>query len=377
MAGGRPALLLTVMIGLASSFPAPLDAQWRVDAQAGRLHYEMAPDVSSTSVGIGLIHQTFHSEFAASVGVPLSSEEPVWGALHGSRRLVSTGALRFGADLAGNAFGYALERPDTTTLPLPSDGDLSTGWGLSLEAMPLVAWSGGAFAAEARAGGVFFMTRADDTDGYDRAALVTDAALAAMPAPGLSLRIEGAWVGAEGGSFPYAGVAASWSPSVTIWGSLGKWLHDDIETMSWSAGLSIPFGERLAARVTGRHDALDPVYATPARTTWGAGLSLLLGDASSGIAEPVPAAYRGGVATIVLDADDADGRPSIAGDFNGWTPAPMTRRGDDWVYEVPVAPGVYNYAFVAEAGTWFVPEGTPGRRDDGMGGHVAVLVVDE
>jgi hypothetical protein len=39
------------------------------------------------------------------------------------------------------------------------------------------------------------------------------------------------------------------------------------------------------------------------------------------------------------------------------------------------APGVYHYAFVAEDGTWFVPESVPGRQDDGMGGHVAVLVV--
>ena len=37
--------------------------------------------------------------------------------------------------------------------------------------------------------------------------------------------------------------------------------------------------------------------------------------------------------------------------------------------------GRYHYAFVAEDGTWFVPESVPGRQDDGMGGHVAVLVV--
>ena len=40
-----------------------------------------------------------------------------------------------------------------------------------------------------------------------------------------------------------------------------------------------------------------------------------------------------------------------------------------------LAPGVYHYAFVAEDGTWFVPESVPGRQDDGMGGHTAVLVV--
>ena len=29
---------------------------------------------------------------------------------------------------------------------------------------------------------------------------------------------------------------------------------------------------------------------------------------------------------------------------------------------------MYHYAFVAEDGTWFVPESVPGRQDDGMGG---------
>ena len=53
----------------------------------------------------------------------------------------------------------------------------------------------------------------------------------------------------------------------------------------------------------------------------------------------------------------------------------MEREGDHWVYRVAVAPGVYNYAFVGADGTWFVPESVPGRKDDGMGGFVAVVVV--
>jgi hypothetical protein len=36
---------------------------------------------------------------------------------------------------------------------------------------------------------------------------------------------------------------------------------------------------------------------------------------------------------------------------------------------------VYNYSFVAPDGTWYVPQSVPGRKDDGMGGHVAVLVI--
>jgi len=53
----------------------------------------------------------------------------------------------------------------------------------------------------------------------------------------------------------------------------------------------------------------------------------------------------------------------------------MEREGDDWTYTVAVPRGVYSYAFVGADGAWFVPEGVPGRKDDGMGGHVAVVVV--
>ena len=53
----------------------------------------------------------------------------------------------------------------------------------------------------------------------------------------------------------------------------------------------------------------------------------------------------------------------------------MERDGDQWTYTVALARGVYNYAFVGADGTWFVPESVAGRKDDGMGGHVAVLVV--
>ena len=45
------------------------------------------------------------------------------------------------------------------------------------------------------------------------------------------------------------------------------------------------------------------------------------------------------------------------------------------ILRLPLAAGVYQYSFRAASGEWFVPASTPGRRDDGMGGHDAVLVV--
>ena len=90
---------------------------------------------------------------------------------------------------------------------------------------------------------------------------------------------------------------------------------------------------------------------------------------------PVPSKYEGGRATIRLAASESKTAPSIAGDFNAWKPAPMRREGGYWTYIVTVDPGVYQYAFVGESGEWFVPKSVAGRKDDGMGGHVAVLVV--
>ena len=379
MSGGSrsPLPLLALLVTAAGA--APLDAQWRVDAQAGRLQYEVSPEATTPSLGFGLSRQGTFFDFGVSAGVPLSAEEPVWGAIFGSRRFVGRGPVRFGIDLAGQAFGYRIEPRDTlSALPrLPTDEDAFTGWGASIEAMPLIAGEAGAFALEARAGGVHFLTRADGADGFDRTAFLADATVAATPVPALTVRLEGAAARVTEGTYPYAGIGVSWSPSVTLWGSVGRWLSDDIPTTAWSAGVWLPLGERLALQISGRHDPLDPVYATPARTSWGAGLSLRLGPGGASVPEPVPAAYEAGVATIALDADDVDGVPSIAGDFNDWTPVRMTRRGDAWIHQVALRPGVYNYAFVDEDGNWFVPRDTPGRRADGMGGHVAVLVVEE
>jgi hypothetical protein len=87
------------------------------------------------------------------------------------------------------------------------------------------------------------------------------------------------------------------------------------------------------------------------------------------------AALRNGQALIRIPARLAKGTPSIAGDFTGWKAVPMVRNGSQWTFATALKPGVYHYAFVAEDGTWFVPASVPGRQSDGMGGQVAVLVV--
>jgi hypothetical protein len=356
----------------------PAEAQWRLDAQAGRLQYEAAPDAITTSVALRLSRPTINSTFGAALGVPFSSSEPAWGALYGYQRLAVGAGRGFGIDLSANGFAYRIAARDSTDLILlPDDDEPETGWGLSGEAMPLVFWSDGAFQAEARAGVVGFTSDASNADAFGRNAFAADAFLAGTPTPGLSARLNGRFVRVGEGSFPYAGVTLAWTRGVSVWGSVGQWFVDTVDALSWDAGLSVPVGERFALSLNGRFDPIDPVYGTPSRTTWGAGVALWLGETARAIAEPVPASYSDGIATIVLGADDADDTPSIAGDFNQWTPTPMERSENGWVHRVALQPGVYNYAFVDGAGNWFVPEDTPGRHSDGMGGWVAVLVVEE
>jgi 1,4-alpha-glucan branching enzyme len=78
---------------------------------------------------------------------------------------------------------------------------------------------------------------------------------------------------------------------------------------------------------------------------------------------------------VQLPRDAADGAVYVAGDFSDWQPRPMRLTGDSWELALTLGAGVYHYSFIDANGRWFVPDSVPGRVDDGMGGHVAVLVV--
>jgi hypothetical protein len=131
----------------------------------------------------------------------------------------------------------------------------------------------------------------------------------------------------------------------------------------------------VSLALTARSNAFDPLYLTTTETSFSAGLSVRLGRRATTVRAPVPASYRNGRAEVRVPVRGISGTPSIAGDFTGWRPVPMARDRGQWVWRGALEPGTYNYAFVGEDGTWFVPESVPGRRSDGMGGHVAVLVV--
>lgn len=164
-----------------------------------------------------------------------------------------------------------------------------------------------------------------------------------------------------------------------VWGSLGTWISDFIDTTPWEVGGAIRVLERTWLRGNVRQEAFDPVYLSDARTSWSAGISLAIGGGGprAEVAEVPLALAQAGAAELRLPNTAADGPIKVAGDFTGWEALPMGLEGREWVFRAPLRPGVYHYAYVDGHGEWFVPEGTPGRKSDGMGGFVAVLIVEE
>ena len=67
---------------------------------------------------------------------------------------------------------------------------------------------------------------------------------------------------------------------------------------------------------------------------------------------------------------------SIAGDWNGWVPTPLSAtRPDRWKADLALPPGVYHFTLLVDGVAWSIPSGVPSV-PDGLGGRVAVLVVN-
>jgi hypothetical protein len=191
---------------------------------------------------------------------------------------------------------------------------------------------------------------------------------------GWILEGEARWVRASEGLYPFLGGGLRYEGSpVQAWLQTGKWFSSSLNDAAWGAGISVTLTDRLALWSSVRQDAPDPLYWNLPRRSWSVGITRRFNTVLAPVATTQTEA--GGV-LIRVNAADVDGSSvSVAGDFNGWHPVPMQREGREWVARLQLAPGVYHYAFRSERAEWFVPPSVPGRRDDGMGGYVAVLVV--
>lgn len=401
--------------------------QWHAEAHGGQLRFDLGPATAVTSTFMTGIRYDAPGRWArVSAGIPIGSEDPLWGAAGAATRLnvPVPGGVRVGVDLTGHGFvqsdrGAAGDEdgdlpgppiPVPVPVPIPGPGDSPgggiSGWGLAAEILPLVSLQRYPVGLEARIGPSHYRSGFEGLDERRRTVWITDARASWSPRPGGAVVAEVRRFGAEEDAYLYAGgVVVLASTAGEMRAGAGHWLDRggvDVDPFVWSLGGALALGQRAALLASGRRDALDPVYGSIPRVSWSVGVSYRFGGVPPAPPPPLPARYAEGHATIVLrgrDArvgsaaaaadDDAEaggqragesavhppGTPRIAGDFTDWEPRPMTRSGADWSFTVALEPGVYNYAFVTEDGEWYVPESVPGRKDDGMGGFVAVLVV--
>jgi hypothetical protein len=373
----RELVLAMLLLSVATTLRAQ---QWNLEAQAGKLRSTLDPNApDAENVVLGLRYDDALTGFRVSGGVPTGSQDALWGSVAAARRLeVGRGALLGGVDFAGNAFVMRDRTQASRQLPplgQPQPTESSGGHALAGMVMPLIGFETTRLQAQARAG-LSFYSAGFGSDNVDRTVQLADVQFTFTPSPAIALIPSLRHYRADEADYTYAGATALAARGpVNAWASVGSWLNRSDESMPWALGAMVRVYDRISVNASVRHDAIDPLYLQPSQTAWNVGVSLLLG--AKGNRLPVPDHYENGRATIRLPASQAASTPRIAGDFNGWKPAPMQRDGDDWTYTIPLAPGVYNYAFVDERGEWFVPRKHAGRKEDGMGGWVAVLVVEK
>jgi hypothetical protein len=363
-AGAAAAVVVLVMLSVVN---AAHGQGWSADLSAGRLVYDpFAVSIGTNNVTASLRYDTRRDGWVYGAGaVPAGSEGPFWLAGGAGGRVMPAAArtrrVGVGADLGAHGFSFR----DRVT----NEG----GAGGTLDALPFlhvavgtgfveprVGWRGHtlSFAGAREHRGVF---ESGVRGGY-----------------GAALRAEGdaRWVYADQAVYPFVGGTVAYDGSrIGVWGHAGKWLAAGLDEHVWAVGSAVTLGVRTTLWGTVRQEARDPLYWNPSRRTWSIGLTQRLGRIPAG---PVPVARSGaGIVVVRLPVGDApSGTVSIAGDFNNWQAVPMQREAADWVARLPLAPGVYNYTFRSAGGEWFVPVSTPGRRDDGFGGYLAVLVVN-
>ena len=378
---------LTLLIACAAGGTPVFAQQWSVTAHGGQMRSTLDPADATASIAAGLQYVASTAGFRLATGIPTSSVESLWaGAAGWKRAALRHGGFIVGVDLAGNAFltrdRSARTGPNTPpfipgpfTPPLEGVADRS-GHALAGQTLPVVGYEGGMFQLHARAGVSHYRASFGDLD-TDRTVRLADAQVTIMPSASLALiPVVRRYDTDSEDATTYAGASAVFAHRLgSVWGSLGHWMESDNTTGPWAIGASLKVLDRMTVEASARRDTFDPLYMQPPQTSWNVGLTIQVGGRVGPPRPPVPAEYVDGRATIRLPLSAAPSAPSIAGDFNGWKPQPMERTDDNWTFTVRLEPGVYNYAFVAADGTWFVPEDVPGRKDDGMGGHVAVLVV--
>jgi hypothetical protein len=356
-----------VLLALAIASPPTLDAQWTAGAAVGQSAPAASPvaDPGLTALlnlGAAL---TPHLRADVLAGLPFESERGVIWISGGAALDRSFGGARGPRprlQLSGNGWGYR-------------DGLSQTeGGGLHGEVMPGLTLGTARFRVAVSAGSQVVAERTEAS--YTRW----------IPTLGGSVSGGGERLWLEGGAdalhadgivFPRVrALAHAALPAMNVWAGFTRWLSPELSESGLQAGISIRVtGEgRLTAHMA--HHPNEPVFWNGPRRTWAVGVSHTFGPTPVRSLATTTRVHRSGTIRLSLPVATAPEGVSVAGDFSGWQPVAMERRGDAWVVSLVVGPGVHRYSFHRANGEWFVPEGTPGRRPDGFGGHVATLVVE-
>ena len=362
----RSGALVAALLATSSAVHAQT---WTADLYAGGTRYQALADRVSTTNLIGTLRYETLRGFLAyvSAAAPLDGDAVPWGAAGTAGRLTrsTTRPWSFGVELGADGYGFHDRISDLT------------GGGAALSGLPFVAFTHRLGAFELRAGWQQHVFGYTDSISGGRGLLEGGARLTTAT-QWYGVQLDARWLRSSNATYPFAGIQLSAAPAfLRLWAWTGRWFGDLPGTV-WGLGGSVPAGPLGEAWVTFRRDASDPLYENAPRRGWNIGISRELGRRRSAAATLAPKVERG-VLQIRLPISilpTRDGAPPlVAGEFNNWQPMPMRRAGRLWVLELALRPGVYRFAFVTAAGEWFVPEQYPGRMDDGMGGHVAVVVV--
>lgn len=350
--------------------PRALAAQgWWAEAAAGRA---VSDPVSSrvggavASLGVEYGDSVTVRWLYAEAGTPLGGDGAAWGAAGaGSWLGIGRGDFTAGASLGAHAFGYG------------AADSVSSGGGVTLEALPTLTWTRGLLRGEV-ASGVIYTTDVGVDSGQSRAVSESSARLIATAAEGVELSAEGRFLHAKDGNWPYFGAAAQTERGRWVgWAYAGGWGGADFPSprLAFGVGGSVRYGQaRLEVGI--RQEPMDPVYLSTPRRTWTVQLGHRIGRAPRAV-QPAPAflpAVASGMAVFRLPRKEYPQPPSVIGDFTAWKPVAMTEDGDDWTASIRLAAGAHHYGFQAADGTIFTPPGVP-TVDDGFGGTSAVLVV--
>jgi hypothetical protein len=358
-------LLVSALIS-ASILTEAHGQEWSIDMSAGRVVYDPASANAGTNNLMGTVRYDARrgAWVYGTAAAPVRPGDPLWGAFGAGGRFLPSASASRRANLGLDAGAHGFLFRDTLVE--------QTGRGVSIDAMPFVSLASGAASVELR-GGWRGQTLSYAGGTENRGVFETGA----TAAYGLTVRVQAdaRWVHTSEGTYPFVGGMLVYGDApVQAWVQSGKWLSANLDAVAWGGGIGAALGRQATLWASVQQEAPDPLYWNLARRSWNVGVTRRFGRAATAPL-PAPRSEPGGI-VIRVSASDAPGTElSIAGDFNKWQPVRMLREGGTWVIRLPLARGVYHYAFRSGSGNWFVPASVAGRRDDGMGGHVAVLVV--